>query len=221
MKLAGYGSKVFSSLLFRQGLPGAARRGLGGAAGLGLLLTLTFGAGAQQARYQRKYKPLPQLAHIVVLVEKGFDGKPMANVPVVFHSTFEGRDNGNMEVKTDPHGNATMDLIQVGSDVDVQVIATGYATFSQEVQNVGAKASMVAKLIRPREQVSQWLNADGKPASVQPGIQEPPHPALAPPKPNVDGFALPPSSSPASPASAAGGSAQQAGAPATQTGTPQ
>ncbi|MGC9198088.1 MAG: hypothetical protein ACP5E5_04015 [Acidobacteriaceae bacterium] len=220
MKLAGYASKFFSGLLVRQGLPAVARRGLGGAVGLALLLTLASGVGAQQARYQRKYKPLPQLAHIVVLVEKGFDGKPMPNVPVVFHSTFEGRDNGNMEIKTDPHGNATMDLIQVGSDVDVQVIATGYATFSQDLQNVGAKASMVAKMIRPREQVSQWLNADGKPASVQPGIQEPPHPALAPPKPNVDGFALPPSSSSSGPASA-GSAAQQAGAPTTQTGTPQ
>lgn len=227
MKLVVYGSKAFSSPFSRQGRPGAAWRSLGGAAALAVLLTILPGAAAQQARYARKYKPLPQLSHIVVLVQKGFDGKPMANTPVVFHSTFQGRDDGNMEVKTDPNGNATMDLIQVGSDVDVQVIAKGYATYSHQLTSVGAKESLVAKMVRPHDQVSQWETSAGQVSSMKPGIQEPPHPALVPPKPNVDGFALPPSSpaanpSPADgPANSPGTSAQQTGTSANQTGNPQ
>lgn len=195
-----------------------------GSAAVALLLTGFSSAGAQEARYQRKYKPLPQLSHIVVLVEKGFDGKPMTNVPVVFRSTFGGRDDGNMEIKTDPDGKATMDLIQVGSDVEVQVIANGYATYSQKMPNVGATASLVVKLIAPREQVSRWKNAMGQESTVQPGIQEPPHPKLAPPPVNADGYSLPASTPDAgsSPASAStGSSATQTGTPATQTGTPQ
>lgn len=226
MKLAVYGSKVFFKCMARQGRPGAAWRRLGGAAALALLPALLPGAAAQQARYARKYKPLPQLSHIVVLVEKDFDGKPMANTPVVFHSTFQGRDDGNMEVKTDPNGKASMDLIQTGSDVDVQVIAKGYATYSHQLSNVGAKESLVAKMLRPHDQVSQWTSAN-QVSSMKPGIQEPPHPALVAPKPNVDGFALPPSSPAANPsatggaANSSGAAAQPAGTAANQTGNPQ
>ena len=227
MKLVVYGSKAFSSPFSRQGRPGAAWRSLGGAAALAVLLTILPGAAAQQARYARKYKPLPQLSHIVVLVQKGFDGKPMANTPVVFHSTFQGRDDGNMEVKTDPNGNATMDLIQVGSDVDVQVIAKGYATYSHQLTSVGAKESLVVKMLRPHDQISQWETPTGQVSSMKPGIQEPPHPVLVPPKPNVDGFALPPSSPASNPspvgssADSSATSAQPTGTPASQTGTPQ
>ncbi len=94
-------------------------------------------AGAQQPEHGRKYKPLPDLSHIVVTVVKGFDGKPMPHAAVVFHATMNGRDDGNLEVKTDPEGKATIDVIEVGSDVSVQVIANGFATYAQDIHTRG------------------------------------------------------------------------------------
>ena len=154
-------------------------------------------AGAQQDDHGRKWKPLPPLSHIVVTVVKGFDGKPMPNAAVVFHATMNGRDDGNMEVKTDPDGKATIDVIEVGSDVSVQVIANGFATYAQDINVVGANKVLEVKLIRPREQVSQYQDTSGKAAQVKPGIQEPPHPVLTKPQIGPDGFALPPTNPPA------------------------
>lgn len=149
-------------------------------------------AGAQRDDHGRKWKPLPPLSHIVVTVVKGFDGKPLPNAAVVFHSTMDGRDNGNLEVKTDPEGKATIDVIEVGSNVDVQVIANGFATFSQNISVVGANKILEVKLIRPREQVSQYQDNSGKAAEVKPGVQEPPHHVLPPAQPAGDQPLAPP-----------------------------
>ena len=63
---------------------------------------------------------------------KKFNGKPIVNAAVIFNSTLDGKDEGNLEVKTDPDGKATIDVIPTGSTVRVQVIATGFATFADE-----------------------------------------------------------------------------------------
>lgn len=149
-------------------------------------------ASAQRDEHGRKWKPLPPLAHIVVTVVKGFDGRPMPNVAVVFHATLNGRDSGNLEVKTDPEGKATIDVIEVGSNVNVQVIANGFATHAQNINVTGATKFLEVKMLRPREQVSQYEDNMGKAAVVRPGIQEPPHPVLTQPKVNQDGYAVPP-----------------------------
>jgi hypothetical protein len=156
-----------------------------------MIVGLVTASGAQED-HGRKYKPLPPLSHIVVTVIKGFDGKPMSHAAVVFHATMNGRDDGNLEVKTDPEGKATIDVIEVGSDVSVQVIAKGFATYEQEIPKVGAEKIFEVKLIRPREQVSQYEDNSGKPAEVKPGIQEPPHPVLAPAQPAGDQPLAPP-----------------------------
>jgi len=142
-------------------------------------------AGAQDD-HGRKYKPLPPLSHIVVTVLKGFDGKPMPRAAVVFHATMNGRDDGNLEVKTDPEGKATIDVIEVGSDVSLQVIANGFATYAQEIPAVGPEKVLEVRLLRPREQVSRYRENSGKAAEVKPGIQEPPHRVLPPAKPAGD-----------------------------------
>jgi hypothetical protein len=169
---------------------------MGWAAGLALVAGTVSVAGAQQQDHGRKWKPLPPLSHIVVTVVKGFDGKPLPNAAVIFHSTMDGRDNGNLEVKTDPEGKATLDLIEVGSDVDVQVIATGFATYAQDLSQVGANRTLEVKLVRPREQVSQYQDTSGRAAQVKPGIQEPPHPVLPPAQPAGDQPLAPPPSTP-------------------------
>ncbi len=185
---------------------------LGWAAGLAMVAGMVSVAGAQQEDHGRKYKPLPPLSHIVVSVVKGFDGKPLPNAAVVFHATMQGRDNGNLEVKTDPEGKATIDVIEVGSDVSVQVIANGFATYAQDIHEVGANKVLEIRLIRPREQVSRYQDNSGKASELKPGIQEPPNVVLPPAKPAGDQPLAPPppASTPASPAPQA-----------PQTGSPQ
>ena len=192
---------------------------MGWATGLAMVLAIVSVAGAQQQEHGRKWKPLPDLSHIVVTVVKGFDGKPMSNAAVVFHSTLDGRDNGNLEVKTDPNGKATIDVIEVGSNVDVQVIAHGFATYAQNLNEVGADKFLEVRMLRPREQVSLYQDNSGKASVLKPGVQEPPHPVLAKPKLGPDGYALPPPTPPATPATHAPPATQAT--PATQTGTPQ
>ena len=171
-------------------------RRLGRAAGLAVVAGLVSVAGAQQGDHGRKYKPLPDLSHIVVTVVKGFDGKPMSHAAVVFHATMNGRDDGNLEVKTDPEGKATIDVIEVGSDVSVQVIANGFATYAADIPAVGAEKTIEVKLVRPRAQVSQYQDNSGQAAEVKPGVQEPPHRVLPPAQPAGDQPLAPPPSTP-------------------------
>ncbi len=147
----------------------------GWAAGLAMALAMVLVASAQNNDHGRKWKPLPPTAHIVVTVVKGFNGKPMPNAAVVFHAVREGKDDGNLEVKTDPEGKATIDVIEVGSHLSVQVIASGFATYAQEVEIDGPSKELEVKMVRPRAQVSQYEDNEGKAAEVKPGVQEPPH----------------------------------------------
>jgi hypothetical protein len=130
---------------------------------------------AQSEQHGRKWQPLPPTAHIVVTVVKGFNGKPLPNAAVVFHAVRDGRNDGNLEVKTDPEGKATIDVIEQGSNVTVQVIANGFATSATELYVDGPTKELEIKLQRPRAQVSEYTDNDGKPAQVKPGIQESAH----------------------------------------------
>lgn len=142
---------------------------LGGA--LAALATAAL-AGAQSEVHGRKYKPPAPTAHVVVTVEKGFNSKPLENAAVVFHATKDGKDNANLEVKTDPDGRATLDLLEVGSHVRMQIIANGFATYAEEFDLTGDTKEMTVKLQRPRAQISQFGETPDKPAEVKPGVQE-------------------------------------------------
>jgi hypothetical protein len=142
------------------------------------------------AKRGRKYKAPPATSHIEVTVLKKFNGKPIMNAAVIFDSTKDGKEEGNLEVKTDPDGKATIDVIPTGSTVRVQVIANGFATYAEEYDVAEASKEISISLIRPQEQVSSYLDNDGKPASRKPGVQEPirpttpaAHPAPPPPPP--------------------------------------
>src|SRR3954451_1156205 len=74
-------------------------------------------------RRGRKYKPPPETSKITVQVTKKSNGKPIMNAAVIFNPYLDGKDIGNLEVKTDPEGKATIDIIPIGSLVRVQVIA--------------------------------------------------------------------------------------------------
>jgi hypothetical protein len=138
------------------------------------LLTL---APAQDAPHRgRKYKVPPATSHIEVMVLRGYNGKPIANAAVVFHSVREGKDEGNLEVKTNEDGRAIIDVIPTGSSVDVQVIAPGFATFAEQYLVAENERTIEIKMIRPRAQISTYQDNMGKDATVKPGTQEPGHP---------------------------------------------
>jgi hypothetical protein len=161
-----------------------------------IALASSLPAVAQDAPVKRgrKYKAPPATSHIEVMVLKKFNGKPIANAAVIFNSSLDGKDEGNLEVKTDPEGKAKIDVIPTGSTVRVQVIATGFATFADEYIVSESSREIEVSMIRPQEQVSSYQDNTGKTAARKPGVQEPirsatpapqsPAPKPVPPPPN-------------------------------------
>jgi hypothetical protein len=132
-----------------------------------------FGQDDSSAHRGRKYKAPPATSHIEVLVSKKFNGKPIMNAAVVFDSTLNGKEEGNLEVKTDPDGKAVIDVIPTGSTVRVQVIATGFATYAQDYVVTEPSRQIAVSMLRPQEQISSYENNEGKAAVRKPGVQEP------------------------------------------------
>ena len=168
-----------------------------------------FGAGQQDKR-GRKYKAPPPTSHIEVVVTRSATGKPIPNAAVILRATRDGKDDGNLEVKTDPDGKASLDVITTGSKVLVQVIANGYATFADEFQVDEASREIHVALLRPREQVSAYQDNSGKAASRKAGIQEPEPAAKKPVAPTLQ---------PRTPPAPSDGTGAQAGSSAA-TGEP-
>jgi hypothetical protein len=140
-----------------------------------------FGQDDTTARRGRKYKAPPVTSHIEVQVVKKFNGKPISNAAVVFNSFLDGKEEGNLEVKTDPEGKAIIDVIPTGSTVRVQVIATGFATYAQEYVVSEPSRQISVAMLRPQEQISSYENNEGKAAVRKPGVQEPIRPTMPPP----------------------------------------
>ena len=128
--------------------------------------------GAQVKR-GRNYKPLQPAADIKVIVEKESNGKPIANAAVIFRAEREGKQEGSLEVKTNSEGEALIDVIEVGSHVSVQVIADGFSTAAAEFDVPTDKKDFTIKMIKPRAQMSAYVDNDGKASTIAPGIQEP------------------------------------------------
>ena len=139
----------------------------------GAVLLCALPATSQPQARWRKSKPLAPAAKITVNVEKAFNGKPISNAAVIFHVSKNGRQTGTMEVKSDPDGNASIDIIEIGSHVQVQVIADGFATAAQEFEVPTEEKSVSFKMQRPRAQVSAYENNDGKASDRSAGVQEP------------------------------------------------
>ena len=146
----------------------------------GVLVGLALGAAHGQDSRGRKYKAPPETSHIEVLVLKDGNQKPVPNAAVVFHSVKDGRDEGNLEVKTDSEGKAIIDVIPTGSSVDVQVIADGFATYANTYQVNEATRAIEIRMIKPRAQVSTYVDTRGQAATRPAGVQEAPPPATPP-----------------------------------------
>ena len=142
-------------------------------------------------RHGRKYKAPPATSHIEVTVLKKFNGKPISNAAVIFDATLDGKDQGNLEVKTDPDGKAAIDVIPTGSTVRVQVIATGFATYAEEYQVTEPNREITVSMIHPQEQLSSYQDNQGKAATRKPGVQEPVRPTTQKAKPAPSAPATP------------------------------
>ncbi len=117
-------------------------------------------AAAQSEVHGRKWVAPAPSAHIEVTVTKATNGKPVANAAVIFHPLKNGKDQGNMEIKTDHEGVAVLDLIPIGSTVRLQVVADGFQTFGQDFAIDAATKQFAVKLERPAPQASIYASPD-------------------------------------------------------------
>jgi hypothetical protein len=130
-------------------------------------------------KHGRKYKAPPETSHIEVTVLKDFNKKPIDGAHVILHPVKDGKDEGNLEIKTHQDGKVAIDVIPTGSKVTIQVFADGFATFAQDYQINEASRQIVIAVVRPRAQVSTYVDNQGKPAEVKPGVQDPVRPKPA------------------------------------------
>ena len=138
------------------------------------LTSVALGQDDSKESHGRKYKAPPPTAHIEVLVEKGFNKKPIMNAAVIFHPIdADGKDEGTLEVKSGPDGKASIDVIPIGSDVRLQVLADGFATYAEDFKIDSNTRAITVSMIRPQEQISAYEDNQGKPSQIQPGIQVP------------------------------------------------
>lgn len=113
------------------------------------------------AKRGRKYKAPPPTAHFEVTVTRATNGKPVENASVIFHPLEDGKNAGNMELKTDDEGKAVIDLLEIGSDVRVQIIAPGYQTYGEDYKIDKDNFAIAVKLRRPAEQYSIYKKGEG------------------------------------------------------------
>ena len=111
-----------------------------------------FPAGAQDSKSRgRKYKAPPPTAKVEVLVRRDSDGKPIENAAVIFHAVSE---KGNMELKSNEDGKATIDVLPVGDTVRLQIIARGFQTYGQDYKVEKDQMAIEVRMKRPGEQYS-------------------------------------------------------------------
>ncbi len=104
------------------------------------------------------------MSKVTVTVLRAADGKPVKNAAVVFHPAMGDTQEGNMELKTNEEGVATLTIVPTGSQVLVQVIMQGYRTYGQKYDVPGSEKSITVKLLPPDQQYSIYTknnpNAD-------------------------------------------------------------
>lgn len=144
----------------------------------------------ETSRRGRKYKAPPETSHIEVLVLKDSNNKPLVNAAVVFRAVRDGKDEGNLEVKTNNDGKAIIDVIATGSTVGIQVIANGFATYAGEYQIAEPTREIEVRMLRPREQISTYVDTHGQASERNYGVQEPTKgstpPVIQTPRPTGD-----------------------------------
>ena len=145
------------------------------AVGIGLVVS-SLAANAQDTdRRGRKYKSPPPTARIEVTVLRDVNAKPIENAAVIFHLVGE---KGNMELKTNEDGKAVIDVLPLGGNVRLQIIAKGFQSYGEDFKIDKAELAIGVKMKRPGEQYSIYPSrgnaADaGKDAAPAPAKDKP------------------------------------------------
>jgi hypothetical protein len=134
----------------------------------------------------RKYKSPPPTAVVEVTVLRASNGKPVQNASVIFHPLQDGKDSGNMELKTNDDGKALIDLLVIGSDVRVQVIAPGFQTYGEDFKVDKDKLAINIKLNRPTHQYSIYNKNEGAKTDADKPADKTPAPDAAPKDTSTD-----------------------------------
>ncbi len=135
-----------------------------------LAVVAVTSAGAQSERHGRKYKAPPETSHLEV---KDSNGKILENAAVIFHPSKDGIDEGNLEVKSGTDGKAFIDVIPTGSDVAIQVISNGYATYAGNIKLSQPSQQLTIRMVKPQQQISAYEDNSGKHSTRVVGVQEP------------------------------------------------
>jgi hypothetical protein len=129
-----------------------------GAALLLLAGTAAFGH-AQDVGRGRKYKSPPPVTRISVTVVRASNGQPVKDAAVIFHTFHNGKDQGNMELKTNEEGKTMIDVIPTGDSVQLQVFKSGFQTYGKDFTNDLSERSFVVKIKPPNGQYSIYQSA--------------------------------------------------------------
>jgi hypothetical protein len=175
-------------------------------ASLGLALA-PLSAGAQQdsSNRGRKFKMPPPTARIEVTVVRDINGKPITNAAVIFHPLKDGKNDGNMELKTNDDGKAIIDVLEIGGTVRLQIIAKGFQTFGDDYKIDKAEVAIDVRMKRPGEQYSIYKNhpetsEGGKNSGKTPDAAKPANPPTGSAPAPADKPASQPDAQPSQPA---------------------
>ena len=139
----------------------------------------------------RKYKAPPTTAKLEVTILKDVNGKPIENAAVVFHPLVSGKDDGNMEMKTNEDGKAVIDILPLNGMIRLQVIAPGFQTYGEDYKIDKTEMGIEIRMKRPGQQYSIY-----QPHELSAGGAK--SPDAAPAKPSAPPAPAPPASQPQS-----------------------
>ena len=113
-----------------------------------------------QPKRGRKYTPPPATSKITVIVVKATNGKPVENAAVIFHPMKNGKDEGDLELKTNEEGKAIIDVIPIGDTVRLQIVASGFQTFGDDYEITTDSKEITVKMKHPDRQYSIYEKHD-------------------------------------------------------------
>jgi Carboxypeptidase regulatory-like domain len=127
---------------------------------LSVLLVIAVVLAIGIAWAQDDQGPMSSVRFVVV---RDTDGKPVRNAEVVLHPVKrKGKQaNGEMELKTDAEGKASIDGIPYGP-LRVQVLAPHFQTFGEDYEINKPEIELTVKLKHPGDQYSIYDNHDDK-----------------------------------------------------------
>jgi hypothetical protein len=116
------------------------------------MIVFLFGFGAVALVSAQDDGPLSSVKFVVV---RDSDGKPVRNAEVVLHPVKRKgkQENGEMELKTDADGKASIDGIPYGP-LRVQVLAPHFQTFGEDYEINKPTLELTVKLKHPGDQYS-------------------------------------------------------------------